>query len=90
MSNETAYTLVPSTNRGRYALSTLDGLEGPDLTSGQPVSLLLGGYWIDGRIEYGSLLYVLQRTRQLESGYYFLALSGTICGLCTGMSVCLR
>jgi len=41
MSNETMYTLVLSTNRGRYALD--DPISGPDVTSGQPLAVLLGG-----------------------------------------------
>ena len=51
MSTERVYTLVPSTNRGRYALDDPDGSE---LTSGQPVTLLLGGSWTLGRVEHGN------------------------------------
>ena len=87
MSNEQVYTLVPSTNRGRYAL---DDPQGYDLTSGQPVSVLLGDCWTLGHIEHKRLLYASARTGQAEPGYYFQALNGTVCGLCTGMSVCLR
>jgi hypothetical protein len=49
MSNERVYTLVPSTNRGRYAL---DDPQGYDLTTHQSVSLLLGGSWTLGRVEH--------------------------------------
>ena len=87
MSNEQVYTLVPSTNRGRYAL---DDPQGYDLTSGQPVSILLGDSWIEGHIEHKRLLYANARTGQAERGYYFIANNGTVCGLCTGMSVRLR
>lgn len=87
MSNETVYTLVPSTNRGRYAL---DDPQGYDLTSGQPVSVLLGDCWTLGQIEHKRLLYASVRTGQAEPGYYFQALNGTVCGLCIGMSVRLR
>lgn len=48
MSHERVYTLVPSTNRGRYAL---DDPQGYDLTTHQSVSLLLGGSWTLGRVE---------------------------------------
>ena len=97
MSNETVYALVPSTNRGRYAL---DDPQGYDLTSGQPVSILLGGYWTEGRVEHSHFpskkypdvagIYSITGIDTLQIGYYFLALDGTVCGLCTGMSVRLR
>ena len=97
MSNEQVYTLVPSTNRGRYAL---DDPQGYDLTSGQPVRLLLGGYWIEGRVEHsnfptkkypdGAGMYSMTGKDGLHIGYYFSANDGTVCGLCTGMSVRLR
>ncbi len=86
MSNETVYMLVPSTNRGRYALN--DPISGPDITSGQPLALLLGGYWIDGRVEHAGNLYESRRSGKAERGYYFIAKDGTMCGLCAGMQVC--
>ena len=86
MSNETVYTLVPSTNAGRYALD--DPVSGPDVTSGQSLAVLLGGHWINGRVEQTSNLYTNERSGQVERGYYFIAADdGTICGLCTGMQV---
>ena len=85
MSNETMYTLVLSTNRGRYALD--DPISGPDVTSGQPLAVLLGGYWIEGRVEHAGNLYVSWRSGKAERGYYFIANDGTLCGLCTGMQV---
>lgn len=86
MNDDTIYTLVPSTRRGRYALD--DPLHGQDLTSGQSLALLLGGRWIDGSIEHASGLYASEHTtRPVSSGYYFLASDGTVCGLCAGMKV---
>ena len=85
MSTERVYTLVPSTNRGRYALDDPDGSE---LTSGQPVTLLLGGSWTLGRVEHGNYLYAVESIgRPAQRGYYFLAEDGTVCGLCVGMQV---
>ena len=86
MSDDTIYTLVPSTSRGRYALD--DPVSGQDLTSGQPLALLLGGRWIDGSIEHTSGLYVREHTtRPVSSGYYFMASDGNVCGICVGMKV---
>ncbi len=86
MTTESSSTLVLSTNRGRYALN--DPVSGPDVTSGQPLAMLLGGHWIKGRVEYAGNLYESRRSGQAERGYYFIAADdGTICGLCTGMQV---
>jgi hypothetical protein len=85
MTTESISTLVPSTNAGRYALD--DPISGPDVTSGQPLAVLLGGYWIDGRVEHADNLYVSRRSRQAERGYYFIANDGATCGLCAGMQV---
>lgn len=49
MSLTTIYTLVPSSNRGRYA--PRDPETGHDLTSGEPIAILLGGKWTPGHIE---------------------------------------
>jgi hypothetical protein len=86
MPENTIHTLVPSTSRGRYGL---DGpVSGPDITSGQPLTLLLGEHWIDGSIEHASGLYATQQASQpVSSGYYFLASDGNMCGLCAGMKV---
>ena len=65
------YTLVASSNAGRFALDRPDG---QDITSGQPMTILLGGQWITGRVEHGS------------HGYRFVA-GLTHCGLCVGMKV---
>ena len=52
MTDDTIYTLVASSNRGRYALD--DPETGHDVTSGEPIAFLLGGRWIAGRIEHSS------------------------------------
>ncbi len=85
MRDVTISTLVPSTNRGRYALD--DPETGHELTSGEALALLLGGQWIEGRVEHGSNLYASERSGQLEKGYYFIDSNGQRCGLCTGMKV---
>ena len=85
MRDETIFTLVTSTNRGRYALD--DPQTGHEITSGEVLSLLLGGQWIEGRVEHGSELYARERCGQMENGYYFLDRNGQICGLCVGMKV---
>jgi len=85
MTTESISTLVPSTNAGRYALD--DPISGPDVTSGQPLAVLLGGHWIEGRVEHAGNLYVSRRSGQTERGYSFIATDGTICGLCAGMQV---
>jgi len=85
MRGETIFTLVPSTNRGRYALDDLQ--TGHDLTSGESLALLLGGQWIPGRVEHGSSLYASERSGHMEKGYYFIDSNGQMCGLCTGMII---
>src|SRR5260370_40480243 len=50
MTDDTIYTLVASSNRGRYALN--DPETGHDLTSGEPIAILLGGQWLEGHIEH--------------------------------------
>src|SRR5215469_12601956 len=97
MGEDTVYTLVPSSNPGRYAL---DDPEGRDITSGQPLALLLGGTWIEGRVEHSNYptskypdesgLYSITSSKGLQIGYYFIASNGTVCGLCAGMRVRLR
>jgi hypothetical protein len=85
MNDETISTLMPSTNRGRYALD--DSQTGHDLTSGEALAVLLGGQWIEGRVEHGGSLYASERSGQLEKGYYFIDSNGQICGLCSGMII---
>jgi len=84
MPDNTVHTLVPSTNRGRYAL---DDPNGPDLTSGDAVAILLGGTWTLGSVEHASHLYASESTGQTERGYSFRAADSSVCGLCTGMRV---
>src|SRR5260370_1093925 len=52
MKDDTIYTLVPSSNRGRYALN--DPEHGHDLTTGEPIAILLGGRWAAGHIAHSS------------------------------------
>jgi hypothetical protein len=79
------FTLVPSTNRGRYALDNPQTGHERDL--GEVLSILLGGQWIEGRVEHGSKMYASERSGQMEKGYYFIDRNGQICGLCTGMKI---
>jgi hypothetical protein len=88
------YTLVPSLNRGRYAL---DDPDGGDLTTGQHIDILLGGRWIPGKVEHSTYptrkypevagCYALTGVENVKIGYYFVAKGGMVCGLCTGMMV---
>ena len=94
--SDTIYTLVPSTNRGRYA--TDDPEYAHDLTTGERISVLLGGTWVEGRVEHATApaaplqadmagYYALSGVDGVKVGYYFLAADGTLCGLCAGMKV---
>lgn len=77
--------LVPSSNRGRYAIGSPDG---PDLTSGQPCEIYLGGSWIAGHIEHAAGLYIdPDLPYKAHRGYYFVTLSVGVCGLCCGMRI---
>jgi len=88
MADETIFTLVPSTNRGRYALDRPDG---PDLTSGAVIAIQLGGQWIEGSVEHTGNLYAAQHGPcAVVSGYYFQATRGGVSGLCVEMKVKLR
>ena len=81
--NETIYTLVPSLNRGRYAL---DDPEGGDVTTGQHLAILLGGSFIEGRVEHSNYpshqypdapgRYALTGVEGVKIGYYFVAKGG--------------
>ena len=66
MPEDTIYTLVISSVRGRYALD--DPLQGQDITSGQTLAILLGGHWTLGSIEHAGGLYAAcaRRTTSLE------------------------
>ena len=88
------YTLVPSLNRGRYAPLDPDG---GDVTTGQHLAILLGGSFIEGRVEHSNYpshqypdapgRYALTGVEGVKIGYYFVAKGGMVCGLCTGMLV---
>ncbi len=89
MLDDTVYTLVMSSTRGRYALD--DAEHGQDITSGQDIAILLNGHWIEESIEHASGPYALeQAARPASNGYYFLASDGNVCGLCAGMKVRVR
>jgi len=80
--------LIPSSNRGRYAVK--DAPEGPyiDLTSGDMCEALLGRQWIIGVIEHSAEMYAdPDLPYKAHRGYYFLAHDGSVCGLCMGMRV---
>lgn len=92
MADHETHTLVLSSNSGRYSL---DSVHGPDITSGQPLDILLHGQWVEGCVEYGDDLYTNVGIRMLGEkppeprvleGYYFVTENG-ICGLCVGMKV---
>lgn len=71
--------LVPSTNRGRFALD--DAVEGRDITSGDVVSLLVDGQWVAGQVEH---------SLKHHGGYYLLAHNGNTYPLRAGMKARLR
>lgn len=86
------HKLVPSSTSGKYALDTPDGR---DISSGQPLDIMLNGMWIEGRVEYAHELYVNGGLQFLGDkphlpapidGYYFTSHKG-VCGLCVGMTV---
>ena len=87
MTDDTIHTLVASSTKGRYALD--DPETGHDLTSGEPLAILLGGRWIEGHIEHSRQRYASAQlvSQHTLAGYYFIARDGTVCGLCTGMQV---
>jgi len=87
MTEDTISTLVASSTKGRYALD--DPETGHDLTSGEPLAILLGGQWIEGHIEHGRQRYASAQlvSQRILPGYYFIARDGAICGLCVGMHV---
>ncbi len=92
MAENTVYTLVPSSNDGRFAL---DFAGGQDITSGLPIAVYLGDTWIQGSVEHAPDLYpnedvqylVNERLPRTTGGYYFIARNGGVCGLCVGMKV---
>ena len=75
------FTLVMSTNRGRYALDHSDGV---DVTGGTRLVVLLGSHWIPGIVEHGR---VYSSEDGIGHGYFFIIDTGECCGLCVGMQV---
>lgn len=74
-----------ASNGGRYQIE--NATEVCDVTSGDHLDVQLGGQWIAGNVEHGSV-YVIGRSRVPFGGYYFLAGNdGLMCGLCLGMKV---
>ena len=55
MKDDSVYTLVASSTKGRYA--PRDPETGHDLTSVEPIAILLGGQWIEGHIEHSRQRY---------------------------------
>jgi hypothetical protein len=84
MNDDTMHTLVASTNRGRYAL---DHPAGQDITGGDRIIVWLGGQWTLGSVEHAGMLYANESSGRAERGYYFVARTGGVCGLCAGMHV---
>lgn len=90
MSNKQERTLIASINKGRYTADHPRGIEwGTDLTDGQRLAIRLGGQWIEGIVEYGTMCYCedYHVEQHLIRGYYFRADTGELCGLCIGMTV---
>ena len=86
MADDKIYTLVPSSNSGRYALD--DPEHGQIVTGGDVLAILLNGQWIQGIIERAAHLYAIENAPQhVYSGYYFIDDDGNRCGLCAGMKV---
>ncbi len=87
MEEQKTYTLVASSNSGRYALD--DPEHGQDLTSGQSLAILVGAQWIEGRVEHNGMVYAAGYGggNRPKAGYVFLDQYGHVCGLCVGMRV---
>ncbi len=82
----TTYTLVPSRTSDYYALD--DPRSGRTVTSGDSLTLLLKGQWIEGSVVHAENLYTMEQAPQrVYSGYYFMDSGGNMHGLCTGMKV---
>ena len=80
--------LVPSSNRGRYAIGNPE--IGPDLTAGDTCEVLFGGRWIPGSVEHAPVYSIGALPHQKVNGYFFVARTGETCGICTGMRVRIR
>lgn len=82
-------TLIASSNRGGYAIEHNYRTEEMGIMSGQRVEIWLGSQWIPGVVERSSKLYHIYDgiVMGLFRGYFFIAESGGMCGLCQGMKV---
>src|SRR5256885_16145117 len=83
--NETMYTLVPSTNRGRYAL---DDPEGQDITSGDSMAIWFSGQWIEGSGVHAGKLYTSESSGRSEGGDYFIVSTGGLKGIDSQADCC--
>ena len=83
---DTTYTLVPSRTSDRYALD--DPKYGRNVSSGDALTLLLDGQWIQGSIVHAANLSTIEQAPQrVYNGYYFIDSDGNMHGLCAGMKV---
>ncbi len=83
---DTTYTLVSSRNSDRYALD--EPRYGCNVTSGDSLTLLLNGQWIQGSIVHAANLYTIEQAPQrVYSGYYYIDSGDNMHGLCIGMKV---
>ena len=98
MVKEAVYTVVISTSVGQYACG--DSHNGPNITSGQGLAILLDGIWVEGTVRHSRVtakslmsawgLYTseqMQSTLPVVGGYYVVSHGGNVCGLCAGMRV---
>lgn len=83
---DTTYTLVPSRTRDRYALD--DPHYSRNVSSGDALTLLLDGQWIQGSVVHAANLSTIEQAPQrVYNGYYFIDSDGNMHGLCAGMKV---
>jgi Domain of unknown function (DUF5348) len=83
---DTTYTLVPSRTSDRYALDNPQ--YGRNVSSGDALTLLLDGQWIQGSIVHAANLSKIgQAPQRVYNGYYFIDSDGNMYGLYTGMKV---
>lgn len=71
--------------RGRYTV----GKDGPELNTGQRVTICVYGHWTRGNVAHGGAIYATESdgNERTVRGYYFVADDGSVCGLCVGMTV---
>ena len=86
VTEDTTYTLVPSRTSDHYALN--DPQYGRNVSSGDALTLLPDGQWIQGSIVHAANLSTIEQAPQrVYNGYYFIDSDGNMHGLCTGMKV---